>query len=169
MSRRRRGSSADGGASGKGAKDRAITIGCSVVAFVAGMVVLYFAWQQQRVVTADQPSTCTVVKSWVSSSTESSYKPYTPEVTLAHDVDGQHYERTDDGARTSDSGAAHKLVAQYPTGGRVPCAYVAGRPDLVTVFHTPAGFGLFGFGFFLAVILPVTLVSIDRVRARKRG
>ncbi len=139
----------------------AITVGC--VAGAAAMT--YGVYRQDRIAHANQLTTCTVVQQKVGTSSSNRRHRYTPEVTLAHEVGGRRYQRTDSGDGVQDRNAALHQLQPYKVGVQVPCYYVAGSPDLVTVFRTAAGHGLLWFAGFL-LLIPVFAFVVDRRRAR---
>lgn len=108
----------------------------AVVFVLAGLVVIYLAWQRHRLSKANVASTCTITSSSLGYNPDSSRNAHWVAVTIEHEVGGKRYTSTDNGPTYAsvDSSAAQRALRDFPVGRVMSCYYVAGNPDLVTVF-----------------------------------
>jgi hypothetical protein len=156
----------------------AALVGLTVLCVAASSVAIYGVYWSARLDSADVASHCKVIEVGVREiDGEHGDRPsrgtrYVPEVTLAHEVDGERYEREDAGAVQSlRSEAEHKIAGLHP-GADVACRYVEGRPDLVVYFEertAPLAFYVIGFVFLFIGLSAHALEIRTRLRARRRA
>ena len=143
---------------------KAFMAGTAVACVLVGLWSIYQGWQGDLLSRAGVASRCSVVASRIaqSSSSQESKGPAKSwaEATLEHEVGGKVYRRVDEGPHVPISSDAAKDVPKV--GARLPCNYVEGHPELVTIFaHERNTVGWRVFGVF-ALLLPIIFYVIER-------
>jgi hypothetical protein len=137
-------------------------LGMGLICFLAAAFCGFNAWKQARLAGADVSTTCTVV-AWETNKDD----PDVPRITIAHELAGERYTRTDEGTETAGANKYQSIGTPTP-GAKVPCWYVRGHPDLVIVFRDrPAG-GLALFGAVALILLPLGFLIYESTRRRPR-
>ncbi len=148
------------------------TIGISLACWAVAAWVFFEAWQDVRNASADQPSECTIVEWTTEEATDADdySNGHYAVVTIAHEVDGHPYQRSDRSEPQSTSSDAIAVAKAYRTGETYPCMYVDGHPELVMLFEKEAASALpmAGFGVFM-LLMPLLVHGFERRNAARKG
>jgi hypothetical protein len=144
--------------------------GVAIVCVGLSLWAFYVAYGEWRISRADVKTSCTVVAARRENSTEDSQTSRAV-VTIAHELDGKRYERTDVSGWSRDEQITSDLT-DYRVNTQVACRYVRGHPEIVVALwrrgETPM---LYLFGGIVLLLVPAIAYAIARRKknARRAG